>query len=196
MKLFTITNGTIAINTPEVLLINDFKAILDRDPTVGKVNAWNEFKFIYHLVDPMSVPNQRGYNEASAIAFAKRECGYDESFVPDRILTKAIAKYAELRSSIVAEVCQELLISFRTSSEILKKMRNRMDDILAKSALTTDDIREVINLQKEIISMASGIPENITKITTAQAELEKSNDKLLRGKRTLKDSMNPTTALG
>lgn len=196
MKLFILSNGSISLNNIEILLINDFKAILDRDPSIAKVRAWNEFKFIYHIVDPRSVPNQKGYNEKAAIAFANRECGFDEFYVPDRLLLKAINKYEELNSSVVAEVCQELLISFNSSSDVLKRMRTKMEDLLAKSNITSDEIREVITLQKEIISMASSIPEHINKLTIAQAELEKSDNKVLRGKRELSSSMDPNFALG
>lgn len=196
MKLFIITHNQLTLNNPEVLLIKEFEALLSRDQTSDKIKAWNEFKFIYHIADPLSKPNQDGYNEKNALAFARRECGYDETYMPDKMVIAALNRYAGLRSSIIAEVCQELLISFRYSADVLKKIRSKMDMLLAEVDMTTEQIAEVIRLQKEISSMANGIPENINRVTNAQRELESTEGELLRGKKKKSSSMDPNEAIG
>jgi hypothetical protein len=196
MKLFTLDSGNIRINVTEVLIIKEFEGLLLRDTSIGKLRAYNEFKFIYHLADPLSRPNQDGFNETQAIEFACKECDFPKDYKPDKLVEAALVKYADLRSSVIAEVCEELLISFRTSSTVLKKIRARIDVLLSQPEVTEDSIKNIIGLQKQIMEMGSSIPDNIKKIVVAQKELEATNKVLGRGKIEITDSMDPKRALG
>jgi len=196
MKLFILGSNGIELNTPEILLVQEFKVLLDRDRTLGKVRAWEEFKFIYYIVDPRSYPNQQGYDEKAAIKFASKECNFPDDYKPDDAIVKAVARYAELRSSIAAEVCEELLIAFRNSVPLMRKMRGRMEELLLLPILTVEQVREIINLQKEITGIANGVPEMIEKITKAQTELEETDVKLGRGKKVISNSQRPESAIG
>lgn len=197
MKLFILTNNSFTLNNPEVLLINEFMYLWQRDETIGKVKALTEFKFIYHICDPQSVPNKKGYNEKEALMFAIKECNLPPNYKPDKYILAALNRYVEIRSSVIAEVCQELLISFKSSSSVLKKIRNRIDTLLKQEVISTAELSEIRTLQQEIISMASSIPEHIKKIVKAQAELDaEETGELARGKIVISDSMNPDTAIG
>lgn len=196
MNLFTLNNNVLSLNNIEILLVKEFEVLLSRDKNIDKSTAWSEFKFIYYVGDPLSYPNQNGFNEKNTISFACKECGFKEDYVPDEVVKAALNKYIKLRTSIITNVCQELLISFKSSADVLKKIRFRVEDLLVKPILTLDEIREVIALQKEIMVMASSIPENINRITNIQKEIENSGKELLRGKYEKSNSMDANTSLG
>lgn len=182
MKLFIINNGMLVLNIPEVLLIREFEALVARDKTIGKTIAYNEFRFIYHIVDPLSKPNQDGYDEKKANAFAIKDCNFPSDYQPDKAVVAALIKYAELRSSLIVEVCQELLISVKSTPDVLKKIRNRLDELLNQAKVSTDEIREILALQKQIIEIASDVPNLVRKIDAAQKEIEKDDIIYARGK--------------
>lgn len=196
MKLFIMQDGLLRLNYPEILLVREFETLVTRDNSVGKTVAFNEFRFIYHIVDPLSRPNQEGYNEKRATEYAIKDCRFKPDYQPDLQIIAALTKYAELRSSLIVEVCQELLISVSSTPDILKKIRRRMDELLLLETVTTENIREMLSLQKQIIEMASEVPTLVKKIATAQKEIESSDTKLARGKVAISSSMDPSKALG
>jgi len=196
MKLFILIDGILRLNNPEVLLIREFEALVARDNSVGKTESFNEFRFIYHIVDPLSRPNQEGYNEKKAIAFAIKDCRFKPDYQPDKLVQAALIKYAELRSTLIVEVCQELLISVNSTPDILKKIRRRIEELLAIEQTTTDNIREMLSLQKQINEMAAEVPSIVKKIAAAQKEIEAIDVPLARGKVPITSSMNPKNALG
>lgn len=198
-KLFILKDGLISLNNDEILLFKEFAAILERDTSPGRTVGYNQFKYIYHICDPKSYPNKKGLNEKKAHEWATKECGFNENWKPqnDIVLLKALKKYAELRSSLIAEICQEILISISSTIDVLRVTRTRSEKLLAMPELSIDNIKEVRNLQKEVIEMASGIPNLIKKIEEAEKELETSDEaELLRGKQIIPDSMKPEEAIG
>jgi len=196
MKLFIMQDGILRLNNVEVLLIREFEALVLRDNSVGKTAAFNEFRFIYHIVDPLSKPNQDGYNEKKAIEFAIRDCRFKPDYQPDDLVKKALLKYAELRSTLIVEVCEELLISVKTTPDVLKKIRKRIDTLLEIEDLTLDQIRELLNLQKQIVDIASDVPNIVKRIAEAQKEINNIDVELARGKVPISSSMKPGDALG
>jgi len=53
MNVFTYDNGTkyLDLNEPEILLVREFKALLDRDKTKTKTRATKELTYIYLALD-------------------------------------------------------------------------------------------------------------------------------------------------
>jgi len=196
MKLFILQDGILRLNTIEILLVREFEALVLRDNSVGKVVAFNEFRFIYHIVDPLSKPNQDGYDEKKAIAFAIRDCRFKPDYQPDDLVKKALVKYAELRSTLIVEVCEELLISVKTTPDVLKKIRKRLDQLLELDTIKTEDIKEMLSLQKQIVDIASEIPTIVKRISEAQKEINNIDVELARGKIPISSSMKPGEALG
>lgn len=190
MKLFSFSQNSLILNVPEILLYDDLAKILIRDKTIEKAKAYTEFKFIYIVADPASIPNINGYSIEKAFEHAIKECKFDSNFTPDSDLKKAIIKYEELNVNIASQVAEALLVAFSSGGEITIKINARIQKLLKVPELTLESIQEILKLQKELISIADSLPENIEKVLKAQNILTATKDtELLRGKKEISDSM-------
>ena len=90
-------NKQLEINEPEILLVKEFKALLDRDKTKHKTKATRELTYIYLAIDYKSIYNQ--YTELERHEEALSDSGLTEEEFNDPIFREACRKYRNLQDS-------------------------------------------------------------------------------------------------
>lgn len=90
-------NKQLELNEPELLLIREFKALLDRDKSKHKEQAFKELTYIYLAIDWKSPYNQ--YAEYERHEAALDDSGITESEFNDPVFREACRKYRNLQDS-------------------------------------------------------------------------------------------------
>lgn len=90
-------NKQLELNEPELLLIKEFKALLDRDKSKNKEQAFKELTYIYLALDWKSPYNQ--YSEYERHEAALDDSGITEPEFNDPIFREACRKYRNLQDS-------------------------------------------------------------------------------------------------
>ena len=85
------------INEPEILLVREFKALLDRDKTKEKTRATRELTYIYLALDYKSPYSQ--YTEVERHQEALNDAEITEVEFNDPIFREACRKYRNLQDS-------------------------------------------------------------------------------------------------
>ena len=85
MKIFDFKDNEVVVS-PEILTILVFKDIWDSDKSKTKKNAYNDFKYIYHLCDFNSPYNN--YSEERRIEAIKEEVIGEKTYTPDEKVKK------------------------------------------------------------------------------------------------------------
>lgn len=90
-------NKRLELNEPEILLVKEFKALLDRDKTKLKSQAFKEFTYIWLAIDWKSIYSQ--YTELERHEEALADSGITEQEFNDPIFREACRKYRNLQDS-------------------------------------------------------------------------------------------------
>lgn len=99
MNVFTYDNlnKQLEINEPELLLVKEFKALLDRDKSKYKERAFKELTYIYLAIDYKSIYSQ--YSELERHEEALNDSGITEAEFNDPVFREACRKYRNLQDS-------------------------------------------------------------------------------------------------
>ncbi len=114
MKLFELDSKGIPIIIPEVLLIKEFKDLLDRDISRDKSNSLQEFTYIYYYCDYNS--NYAGLPDDERTIEARKDAGFPNGWTPDELIIKAIIKYRE-------RIDSDIILLLRSAKIALHKLR-------------------------------------------------------------------------
>lgn len=90
-------NKQLELNEPEILLVQEFKALLDRDKTKHKTRATKELTYIWLALDYKSIYSQ--YSEHERHEEALNDSGLTESEFNDPIFREACRKYRKIQDS-------------------------------------------------------------------------------------------------
>lgn len=90
-------NKQLEINEPEILLIKEFKALVDRDKTKRKDRVTRELTYIWLALDYKSLYSQ--YSEQERHVEALNDSGLTENEFNDPIFREACRKYRNLQDS-------------------------------------------------------------------------------------------------
>lgn len=90
-------NKQLELNEPEILLVKEFKALLDKDKTKHKTQATKELTYIYLALDWKSPYNQ--YSEFERHEESLNDSGLTEEEFNDPIFREACRKYRRLQES-------------------------------------------------------------------------------------------------
>ena len=90
-------NKQLDLNEPELLLVREFKALLDRDKTKNKEQATKELTYIYLAIDWKSPYAQ--YSEYERHEEALSDAGLTEPEFNDPVFREACRKYRNLQDS-------------------------------------------------------------------------------------------------
>ena len=205
MKIFSIQDGNIVLEREEVALVKEFNNLLRRvipcegDPKGNlKLRAFQEFNYIYQVLDYNSFPNKRGLTEEDAHLWAINNAGLPNDWIADPIVLKAMEKYEELIQSPSRDLCRELLITLNNSYRIVRKIRDMIDLKLKSNEITNEDLDILISYQNKLLAIADKLPNTITTLKEVEKliEYEEDNSKqIARGGDEVLDSMNPDTSL-
>ena len=90
-------NKQLEINEPEILLVREFKALLDRDKTKRKEKATRELTYMYLAIDYKSIYSQ--YSEYERHEEALNDSQLTEEEFNDPVFREACRKYRKLQDS-------------------------------------------------------------------------------------------------
>ncbi len=90
-------NKQLDLNEPELLLVKEFKALLDRDKTKNKEQATKELTYIYLAIDWKSPYSQ--YSEYERHEEALSDAGLTEEEFNNPVFREACRKYRNLQDS-------------------------------------------------------------------------------------------------
>lgn len=90
-------NKQLEINEPEILLVREFKALLDRDKSKHKTRVTKELTYIFLALDYKSIYSQ--YTELERHQEALSDSGITEEEFNDPIFREACRKYRNLQDS-------------------------------------------------------------------------------------------------
>jgi hypothetical protein len=96
MRIFDLKDNEITVS-PEVLSILVFKDIWDSDKSKNKKNAYNDFKYIYHICDFNSPYNN--YSEKKREEAVKEEIIGEKTYTPSEKVLQACRVYRNLKES-------------------------------------------------------------------------------------------------
>ncbi len=99
MNVFNYDNLTkqLELNEPEILLVKEFKALVDRDKTKRKEKAFREFTYIWLAISWKSIYSQ--YSEYERHEEALADSGLTEEEFNDPVFREACRKYRNLQES-------------------------------------------------------------------------------------------------
>lgn len=152
-------NKQLDLNEPELLLVKEFKALLDRDKTKNKEQATKELTYIYLAIDWKSPYNQ--YAEYERHEAALDDSGITEAEFNDPIFREACRKYRNLQDS-------------NKSIKLLEAARNAADQFVDYFE-TIVDLNERDQNGKPVFQAEKVMKEmaQLNKVHEQLAELEK-----------------------
>ena len=152
-------NKQLEINEPELLLIREFKALLDRDKTNHKDKATRELTYIYLAIDWKSPYSQ--YSEYERHQEALMDANITEEEFNDPIFREACRKYRNLQDS-------------NKSIKLLEAARNAADQFVDYFE-TIVDLNERDQNGKPVFQAEKVMKEmaQLNKVHEQLAELEK-----------------------
>lgn len=201
MKFFKIVNGELQLNRDEILLYPEFAKIYRRDRgSEGdadgrkKYRAFKEFSYIYHTTDFNAYPTQNGLNKAKAHEYAVNESGLEPTYKPDEEVSKAMNRYAKEHLSIAKKTMKTILEVFGMNDIIISSIKDNIQMLITNGTINKDQISELIKYQKDLIDIATNVPQQAIKLRETMIlveEDEKKQKSILYGGGYVKDSMNP-----
>lgn len=162
MEIFEV-NEQIVIPTTEILLIEPFKTIWERDKTEKKSFALKEFSYIEFMVSPKDTNVFFGYPEE--IRSEKIiENIFDEKYIPDPLVELGIEKYTEWKedASPSFRYYKALLKSVESTRKFLHnvdleerddkgKPIHKINDVLNAQVKANDVLKNLHLLKKKVI---------------------------------------------
>lgn len=132
MKIFDLKDNEIQVS-PEILTISIFEDIWNSDKNKSKVNAYNDFKYIYHLCDFNSPYNN--YSEEKRSQAIKEEVLGKKEYTPSEKVLKACIIYKELKETPI--------------ERLFTSVKNKIEEIsayLGNSELTDESVTPVLKI--------------------------------------------------
>lgn len=172
MKIFDLKDNEITVS-PEILTINVFKDIWDSDKSKTKKEAFNDFKYIYHLCGFNSPYNN--YSEQKRIEAIKEEVVGKKDYVPSEKVKRACIVYKDLKETPI----ERLFTSVKDKIE-------EMSSYLKENELTDDSITPVLKI---FDSMSKIVGQYKTLETAVKSEKETNNTKI-RGDKKVDGNFN------
>jgi hypothetical protein len=129
MKIFSMDNDSFEISLdPEVLLIKEFKDIVKRDRSVGKIVSMAELSYVWFFADFKSdfgqIIDEKERTEEIMLAVV----GLPKKWVPDDVVKAAVVRYRKLSESVASR----LLIDAMTTVNNLSKYAKEASGELSK----------------------------------------------------------------
>ncbi len=120
MKIFDYTNYTLTLHMPEILLVREFKQVLDKDKSKEKEKAFSIFQYGF-LVKDFKSP-YKDYTEDERITEALKDTGLTEATLKEEYVKEFLFKYQQILDSnrilrmisSVYRTLDELEIYFKT----------------------------------------------------------------------------------
>jgi len=145
MKIFDLKDNEITIS-PEILTIECFETLWKSDKSKNKINAYNDFKYIYHLCDFNSP-----YNNYSQEKRIKEEVVGNKEYEASEQVQQACKIYKGLKETPIERLFNSVKDKIEEMSDYLKE--NTLDGESVTPVLKImDSISKVISQYKTLES--------------------------------------------
>ncbi len=198
IKLFSLSpKGELSVNTHEVLGIESFRTIINRDKSRDKLKAFKELTYIYLTVDFNSPLVKQGLSEAKIRKEAIDKVELPKGWKEDDVIKRAAKDYDDLQEDVARRTIKDILDLFANYSKIIKKIKTSLDKLLDdKTDITNDQARDALNLIRTTLTVAKEIPGEIINLKESVRELESESyiedrDKLRGTDDVVPSSANP-----
>lgn len=166
-------NKQLELNEPEILLIKEFKALLDRDKTKTKTRATKELTYIYLALDWKSPYNQ--YSEHERHDEAINDSGLTESEFNDPIFREACRKYRALQDSNksikLLEAAKKATDQFIEYFDTVVDLNER--DINGKPIFPAEKVMKEVSrlheVHEELVTLEAQVKKELTEQSTIRA---------------------------
>lgn len=166
-------NSKLELNEPELLLIKEFKELLERDKTKNKSRFWKELTYIYLAICWKSPYSQ--YSEQERHEEALRDSGLSEKEFNDPSFRAACRKFRDLQDSNksikMLNAAKAAADKFIDYFEVIVDLNER--DQNGKPIYSAEKVmKEVSNLTKvhqELVQLENQVKRELTEQTTLRA---------------------------
>lgn len=173
-------NNRLEINEGEIFLVREFKALLDKDVTSSKEQAFKELTYIYLALDWKSPYSQ--YTELERHEEALRDSGLTEIEFNNPVFREACRKYRALQDSNksikMLNAAKTAVDKFIDYFDVIVDLNER--DQNGKPVFTAKKVmEEVSNLNKvhqELIDLENAVKKELTETSTLRAGAEEDFD--------------------
>lgn len=175
MNVFTYDNGTkyLDLNEPEILLVREFKALLDRDKTKAKTRATKELTYIYLALDWKSP--YCDYLEQERHEEALSDSGLTEEQFNDPIFREACRKYRKLQDSnksvkmlgAARRAADQFIDYFDTIVDLNERDINGKPIFQAEKVMK--EMAQLSNVHEELVTLERQVKKELTEQSTIRA---------------------------
>jgi len=189
-ELFRIKDGEVQPVNAREAQIKQVKEILKRDKgSPGdadgrkKLFAYKELGVVYWMADYRSPGRMNGYEGKDLLEDAKKNYDLPSTWEPDRMVTELIKLYEYNNDGgIAAELLTEISSTLQFMNVTTKNIREKLRIKLDKIDITEDELRGLIEMQRQIFALSTDIPKKIKEIKEAKELLKESEDKTEMGR--------------
>jgi len=146
--MFNFSNGSLVLD-PDIIVVNEFATIYDRDKSPNKEQAYKEFQYIYFTTDFKSP--YADYKEDEKIKTIIANI-FNSNWKPDKAIEDAIIKYKELRRTPTMYLM-----------ECAREAIYHLGDVLKHPDSSTKDILAVLKQVKETVANYDGLKDAVEK---------------------------------
>lgn len=167
---FDSLNKQLEINEPEILLVREFKALLDRDKTPTKERATKEFTYIFLAIDWKSPYNQ--YSEQERHEEALSDSGITEIEFNDPIFREACRKYRTLQDSnksiklleAAKRAADQFIDYFDTIVDLNERDNNGKPIFSAEKVMK--EMAQLHKVHEELVTLEDEVKKELTEQST------------------------------
>ena len=159
MSLFDLKDGNITVK-PEILLIPEFKVIWKRDKSRTKLNAMDEFAYIYYMADfnsPYANYPIKEKEKRLKLFLEKRKLKVDDK------IKEAIRKYAELQETRSIRLLQSAMIACDKLADYFENIDFTLMDDSGKLIYTAKDVATNLANVGKIVESLNKLEEQVKK---------------------------------
>ncbi len=166
-------NKQLEVNEPELFLVKEFKALLDRDKTKTKTRATRELTYIYLAIDWKSPYN--AYSEFERAEEAKRDSEITESEYNDPIFREACRKYRTLQDSnksiklleAARNAADQFIDYYNTILDLNERDINGKPVFDAEKAMKT--MSRLNEVHEQLVTLENQVKKELTEQSTIRA---------------------------
>lgn len=166
-------NKQLELNEPEILLVREFKALLDRDKTKFKERATKELTYIYLAIDWKSPYSQ--FYELERHEEALSDSGITEEEFNDPIFREACRKYRALQDSNksikLLNAARSAADQFVEYFETIVNLNDRKDDgtpiFSAKKVM--EEMAKLSDVHQQLVQLENQVKKELTEQSTIRA---------------------------
>lgn len=183
-ELLRIEDGQVRPVTAREATIREVRAILNRDKGSNgdadgrkKLFAYKELGAVYWIADFRSPGRMKGYEGQDLINDAIRNFKLPEGWQPDKTVSDLIKIYEDhVNGGVPAQVLTEIMGTFNLMLNTVKIIRNKLTEKLANPNITDVELKDLLALQNQLLSVSSDIPKKIKEIMLAKEMLKSIDD--------------------